>query len=591
MGHALARTVGSVALLVSLADGLRPTPALAQVTRRNEEAYPAGSFNWEFLRRYPAAARVFNAFDYGHAVLYELLLAGTGAGGRPLPDALALEFRYLTTDLLIRPPRFAIAEEAVMPEYAKAAWPAKLTFDRAHVLHRQIYDAYADERLTAAERDTLIERLTDRYLARDEVAFAAVPKSMDLMEAQRFSGTFRRRFPSFNGLIWAYHWLQVGLYEPFVEGGSSAARRAGVDAAVARFFSMVDEASRNGGAGFPRQMPMTAAIAPRFTEAHPRAAVIFDNLHMAHDIISDVLADDRIAGDEKPAEIARQMAILRDTVTATISLEEWRGMPAAMGGVGEMGGPATDLLARPAAAGGNICYCDTGGGGGCFERSMLPPAAAGVPSPETPPAHQGGNVRLSTTLCAALLVAGSQAAEAQAHAATGDHANHSTGPRVAPGSPAPTQPGQAAYGTIGEVVRLLEADPATDWTKVNIERLRRHLIEMDEVTMNAGAVQVSIPGGARITVTGTGSTREAIRRMTRAHASQFTDSPDIQVLVAEHPEGSVMMVTARRAGDAVTEAKIRGLGFLGLMTLGDHHGPHHLAMAAGQQPAGHGGGH
>ena len=39
---------------------------------------------------------------------------------------------------------------------------------------------------------------------------------MALMEDQAFSRTFRRRQPAFNGLIWAYHWLQVGLYEPLV---------------------------------------------------------------------------------------------------------------------------------------------------------------------------------------------------------------------------------------------------------------------------------------------------------------------------------------------------------------------------------------
>jgi hypothetical protein len=30
----------------------------------------------------------------------------------------------------------------------------------------------------------------------------------------------------------------------------------------------------------------------------------------------------------------------------------------------------------------------------------------------------------------------------------------------------PTMPGQDAFGTIQEVVRILEADPATDWSKV-----------------------------------------------------------------------------------------------------------------------------
>ncbi|MFX5914869.1 hypothetical protein ABTE45_18800, partial [Acinetobacter baumannii] len=49
----------------------------------------------------------------------------------------------------------------------------------------------------------------------------------------------------------------------------------------------------------------------------------------------------------------------------------------------------------------------------------------------------------------------------------------------------PTQPGQSAFAAILEIVALLEADPATDWSKVNIEALRQHLIDMDNVTLRA----------------------------------------------------------------------------------------------------------
>ncbi|MBI4421720.1 MAG: hypothetical protein HY560_12920, partial [Gemmatimonadetes bacterium] len=186
--------------------------ALAAQDRRDEQFYYPGSFNWSFLKDYPEGARLFNAFDYGHAVLYQRLYT--------LPDstdaaaALEREYGFLTTDLLVRPPRFAVAEEVIEPTYAKLAWRAKLMFDWAHVLHRQIYDVYADERIHEAGKDSLIERLTDYYLNRPDIAFVPVPKSMALMDEQYYSQVFRRRYPTFNGLIWAYHWLQVGLYEP-----------------------------------------------------------------------------------------------------------------------------------------------------------------------------------------------------------------------------------------------------------------------------------------------------------------------------------------------------------------------------------------
>jgi hypothetical protein len=227
-----------------------------------------------------------------------------------------------------------------MPAYAKLAWRAKMMFDWAHILHRQVYDAYADDRLNATQRDTLIERLTDYYLSNRKYAFTDKPKSMALMDEQYFSQTFRKTFPKFNGLIWAYHWLQVGLYEPFIEGQTKAERKAGVQATVARFWSMLDDAPSR----MPKYMPMTSAIAPKFSAAHPRAAVIFDNLHMMHDIISDILTADTIPHDLKGEMIKQQLDKLQDASRDVMSMDEWRMMADHMGGVEMMGGPATELV-------------------------------------------------------------------------------------------------------------------------------------------------------------------------------------------------------------------------------------------------------
>jgi hypothetical protein len=343
MRPTIQRSIRRVALLPALLLGaltaLGPDVAHAQ-DRRDEQFYYPGEFNWRFLALYPEAARLFNAFDYGHAILYERLLTRPGAA----ETALAGDYRYLTQDLLVRPPRFAIAEEAVMPSYAKAAWQAKQMFDWAHMLHRQIYDVYADDRLTMEQKDSLIERLTDYYMSRREYAFTDMPKSMALMDAQPFSQVFRRTEPKFNGLIWAYHWLQVGLYEPMIAARSRAEFKSGVGVAVARFWEMVNTER------YPAVMPMTAVVAPEFSRRHPRAAVIFDNLHMMHDIISDVLASPEVPANRKREVIYLQLAEFRSPTSHVISLEEWRGMAAHMGGLAAMGGPATGLLAPAALA-------------------------------------------------------------------------------------------------------------------------------------------------------------------------------------------------------------------------------------------------
>lgn len=316
-----------------LAWALLVPAALAAQERHDEQFYLPGNFNWKFLNTYPEAARLFNAFDYGHAVLYETLWS------RPRAPASLLEserFRYLTENLLRRPPRYAVVEEAVAPAYSRLAWRAVLIFDRAHVLHRQIYDVYADERLTDSARIVLVERLTDWYLADREYALAAAPKAMELMDGQSFSQVFRQGYPRFNGLIWAYHWLQVGLYEPLIEGRSPADRKAGVQSTVAHFWAMLDSPPGH----FPSVMPMTSAVAPVFSARHERAAIIFDNLHMLHDIISDILVSDRIPREGKRDAIYATLREFQDGSRNTMDLDHWRMMGEHMGGVEKMGGRA-----------------------------------------------------------------------------------------------------------------------------------------------------------------------------------------------------------------------------------------------------------
>jgi cell pole-organizing protein PopZ len=292
--------------------------------------YPA-SHNWKFRDGFPRADRLFNAFDYGHAILYERLWRDPGA---PVTTLERDEFTYIADTLLIRPPRLAIAERAVAPLYARLAPEALEMFDWAHLLHRQVYDILADSTIADADRDTRVQTVLAYYLSRRDLAFSTKPKSMDLMQGQPYSLAFRKRYPKFNGLIWAYHWLQMGLYEPLLAGSSVAERERGIDATVQHFFAMLSDAPSR----LPTVMPMSPAIAPRFTARYPTLAVIFDNLHSMHDVISDVLANPSVPRDAKRQTILAAAAAYRDDTTEVTSVADWLSM-AAMMGLNEMGGP------------------------------------------------------------------------------------------------------------------------------------------------------------------------------------------------------------------------------------------------------------
>ena len=329
------RAAGLFATIV-IAFSARPSVAGAQWSKAYEQFYMPGDFNWTFRRTYPAADRLFNAFDYGHAILYERLYTRPGADVSLLEDK---EYNFITKKLLVSPPNLPLEEAAIEVAYAKIAPEAKMMFDWAHLFHRQVYDVLSDEKLSQAAKDATIARLLSYYKTRPDLAFSSSPKSMDLMEGQPYSLAFRNKYPKFNGLIWGYHWLQVGLYEPLMTGKNLEERQAGVTAAVARFRQMLENAPEH----MPRTMPMTAAVAPTFARKYPEAAIIFDNLHSMHDVVSDILANPKVPHDRKRAEILRAAAAYRDRTSYVITPTEWMEM-AQMMGLENMGGPAVGIL-------------------------------------------------------------------------------------------------------------------------------------------------------------------------------------------------------------------------------------------------------
>lgn len=155
---------------------------------------------------------------------------------------------------------------------------------------------------------------------------------------------------------------------------------------------------------------------------------------------------------------------------------------------------------------------------------------------------------------------------------------HGQGPGQS-GVTMPTMLGQDAFGAIQEIVRILEADPKTDWSKINLEALRQHLIDMNDVTLKADAAAKLVDGGLEIAVTGSGRTLAAIQRMVPAHTQELNKIKGWSAKATSLPNGVLLTVTS---DDPKETQHIRGLGFIGLLVSGGHHQPHHLAMAKGE---------
>lgn len=157
--------------------------------------------------------------------------------------------------------------------------------------------------------------------------------------------------------------------------------------------------------------------------------------------------------------------------------------------------------------------------------------------------------------------------------AAAQHAHH--GPDGA------LETGQSAFAAISEIVGILSDDPSTDWTKVNIQALRDHLVDMELVTTEA-TVDTETEGRAvEFMVSGGETVADAIERMVLAHSPMLRQATSWDVIAGPSPGGATMRIEVSSDQDL---ARVLGLGFFGIMTLGAHHQAHHMQIALDKNP-------
>lgn len=153
-------------------------------------------------------------------------------------------------------------------------------------------------------------------------------------------------------------------------------------------------------------------------------------------------------------------------------------------------------------------------------------------------------------------------------------ADQPTGPTNAPQQA--TMPGQEAFGTIGEIVSILQSYPSTDWSNVNISALREHLIDMNVVTMDSIVSERDLDGAVEFVATGDARTLEGLKRMVPMHTDMILST--VPWMNASYHIDSDS-VTLRIEGDT---QRAHALGFIGIMTIDSaHHPVHHMMIARG----------
>jgi hypothetical protein len=258
--------------------------------------YPLPKEAYKFGELYPEAQKLLFAFDYGHALVYERLLQNRGQ----IKDPEVFEKQIMSEIIAIlkNPPNVKVDEGDIAPDYVYRFPLIVNLFDWSHLLHQFVLDVLATSPDRGPKMVTRVNELFKFYKQNNSIAIVDTCKTMMFMDGHYFSKAFRRNYPSFNLLIWSYHWFQIRLYESLLRP-TRAERDKAVNDTVKQFWQLISDLPDS--ADFD-MMPMTAQEAPTFARLFPTIPYAFDNNHMLHDIVSDLLTSEKVKTEDLRTE-------------------------------------------------------------------------------------------------------------------------------------------------------------------------------------------------------------------------------------------------------------------------------------------------
>ena len=289
-----------------------------------------GVYNHDIYNLRPLALDL-NGVAVGHAFAYEDLVTG---------KAKELETKtFAKIDRILKNPPYFMPDEAkISPTFGRKYGVLEQVFDWAHVLHFQTVDVLASTEMTNAAKEAEIQKLYQFYLDNVPYAITGLPMNMGYLDSQPYSQAFRKQYPKVNGLFWGYHWLQGSMYDLLY--GKPLRLQRQIYGDMGKQYREVELYRTDRPF-----MPMFAELSPRFAERFPEIANTFDNLHMLHDMVNDILASQWMSEQQQQEQIQRAIWLVMaanhegmeaGTTYGSNKLHDHRYMPQ-MPGMGWMG--------------------------------------------------------------------------------------------------------------------------------------------------------------------------------------------------------------------------------------------------------------
>lgn len=277
-----------------------PGAAEPQVEQRNAVSYLRGPYNLALFYRHNETFMNGAAIHFAHAIQHDILELN------PLADHektdAETDAKYMDYILNHRA-KTEPTMEYYGPYTARFAYKAYRAIDWTHMHHEQTYDVMAEKSIPWPEKKKWTDRTVQYYLTKNPaVARSCAPLDVTMRRAatmmKPYFGVFRNKYPKSNNFFFAAHWWHPVIYEAQMIGGNGPQQEEVVRQTDQVFYN---EVLKNR----PQRMLLSREAMPRYSRLSPESANIFDNLHMLHGIIYDILAYEGWSLKEKRAEIYR----------------------------------------------------------------------------------------------------------------------------------------------------------------------------------------------------------------------------------------------------------------------------------------------
>jgi hypothetical protein len=287
------------ALLILL---LAPAPAPAeQLEQRNEVSYLRGSYNWAQFYNQNDSYRYSAAFHFHHGKQHDILqltpLDRHEQEDEKFNEAVVRFLRRKTA-------RIEPTMELYGPYTAQFAFRVYRAIDWTHMHHEQTYDILSHTKIPWSEKQEWTDRAVRYYLDMNRgVARSIAPLDITMRRAavmmKPYFTYYRNYYPKSNSFAWVAHWWHPVIYEGYMIAGNNKQDQSRVldEINVTMFREVLIDR--------PHRMLLSREIMPRYSRLSPESANIFDNLHMLHGIVYDILAYEGWTRDQKRAELYR----------------------------------------------------------------------------------------------------------------------------------------------------------------------------------------------------------------------------------------------------------------------------------------------